>query len=683
MRIWSFILLIFSSIGLYGQADSVFTINLSDLEEIVENQELEDDLDMDNLVDNLFFLIENPLNLNTVTEEELINLNLLSEFQISSFIEYRNVYGDFMSIYELQAIPNWNILTIQRVLPFVDVKEKVFTSENIKNMVANGNHIIALKWKNVVQQRAGFDPESSPEYLGDPSHLYLRYRYNFNNKLRWGLTAEKDAGEPFFTKNNNSGFDYYSAFLHYYDPRSFIESFSIGDYTLSMGQGLISHNAFGSGKSTQAIDIKKDGKVIRPYSSVNEVNFFRGVSAQFRLSENFKIIPFISTKKVDGTVNLDTTFEDGFETFSSLIEDGYHRTSSEIDKKNSISQFSYGGVIKFRKNSLNIGLNYLTHQFDKPFDSSDQLYRKFILDGDYITNTSLDVSWRYRNATFFGEASRSQNGGRAFIIGNQTSLNRKVDIAIAYRDYGRDYQVLLPNAFGESINGVNEKGLYIGTSILINREFSIKGYFDSWKNPWLRFRTDAPSFGNESLIRVEYYKKRKYLFYVQYKNENKSLNITDDIAIRNVENTRIQRLRVHFNNKVKPGFELRNRIEFSRFTRSNTTSHGWMIYQDFIFKPQGSSISFTGRIALFDTDNFDTRIYAYENDILYEFRIPFFQQQGTRFYIHSRYKASRRLTLEGRFDRTYFNNIDEIGSSGEKILGNTRSEIKLQLVYKI
>ena len=677
------VVLLFIGHIVIGQNDSIAIINLNDLEQIVENEELESDLDIDNVYDELATLVRNPFNINDVSEQELLQLNLLRDNQIASFLEYRKNYGPFISIYELQAIPNWNVLTIERVLPFLSVNERVFTSRNFSNMATKGDHLLAVKLKRVIQQRAGFDPERSPEYLGDPNHLYIRYRYNFNNKLRWGLTAEKDAGEQFFSDFNGKGLDYYSVFLHFYDFRSTVQSFTIGDYTLSMGQGLISHNAFGSGKSTRVLNIKKSGRVARPYSSVNEVNFFRGATAQIKLSEKAFIVPFVSHNKVDGTTNFDTLSDDGFDSFSSLIDDGYHRTLSELNRKNSITQTAYGGVVKIELERLKVGLNFIQNHFDSPFDPGTRLYRKFADFGDRLGNMSFDFSYRLRNAGFFGEIARSSNGGNALMLGNQTSLNRILDVAIVYRDYGRNHLALNPNSFGESRNAFNERGLYLGIAANISREWSVGMYHDNWKHPWLRFRTDAPSYGRETLIRAEYTKKRKYLFYIQYKNEVKAINNTSiGDAIRNIQDTKIQRLRVHLNNKVTPDLELRNRVEFSKFDSDQENTDGWLIYQDVIYRPVGKNYSFTGRFAMFDTDDFDSRIYAYENDIQYEFRIPFYQLRGTRIYLLGRYKATRKLTLEARYDRTFLHNADIIGSSGEEIEGNVRSEAKFQMIYR-
>ena len=104
-----------------------------------------------------------------------------------------------------------------------------------------------------------------------------------------------------------------------------------------------------------------------------------------------------------------------------------------------------------------------------------------------------------------------------------------------------------------------------------------------------------------------------------------------------------------------------------------------LFYQDVVYKPIAKPFSFTARYAIFDINSFDARIYAYENDILYEFFIPFYQNRGSRFYINTRLRLGRNYTWEFRIGRTYFENVNTIGSGNELINGNTRTEIKTQL----
>jgi hypothetical protein len=85
------------------------------------------------------------------------------------------------------------------------------------------------------------------------------------------------------------------------------------------------------------------------------------------------------------------------------------------------------------------------------------------------------------------------------------------------------------------------------------------------------------------------------------------------------------------------------------------------------------------RFAIFDAEDYDTRIYAYENDVLYSFSVPAYYGRGTRFYINLNYKINRSISLWLRFAQTYFNDRDVISSGNDEINSNRRTEIKVQI----
>ena len=72
----------------------------------------------------------------------------------------------------------------------------------------------------------------------------------------------------------------------------------------------------------------------------------------------------------------------------------------------------------------------------------------------------------------------------------------------------------------------------------------------------------------------------------------------------------------------------------------------------------------------------------YENDILYEFSIPFYQYKGSRYYIKAKYRFSRLLGAEMRVSRTHLNNRDTNGSAGQTINGPDKTEVKVLLKFR-
>src|SRR4051794_18718039 len=62
----------------------------------------------------LAYLRKHPLNLNEANEDALKELHILTDLQISNFLSYRTLLGPLLNVYELQAIPSWNIVTIKQ-----------------------------------------------------------------------------------------------------------------------------------------------------------------------------------------------------------------------------------------------------------------------------------------------------------------------------------------------------------------------------------------------------------------------------------------------------------------------------------------------------------------------------------------------------------------------------------------
>ncbi|MEY3422816.1 MAG: hypothetical protein RIR48_3145 [Bacteroidota bacterium] len=650
------------------------------IEDFLESTDAEN-FDYNTIFENLNYYYDHPLNINQASENDLRELYLLNEIQINDFIQHRNSFGSFLSIYELQSLTSWDMGVIKNVTPFLkcEVAPADFNLD-FRDALKNGVSTLFIKGKRVLEDRKGFleTPSGSRPYLGDPNHLYIRYRYEFGQLFKAGITMEKDPGEPFFKDKNKYGFDFYSVFAYAKDINKTLSIVSLGDYAVSMGQGLILHNDFGAGKSSYVMNVKKAGRMIRPYSSVNEVNFFRGAGTVINVAKSLQVAAFVSYKPIDASVDRDTIENTDFDAFGSIRFDGFHRTESEMVNKNSIHQTNVGGKIEYKVRDFKVAFNGLYTGFDASLTRDDALYRKFLFNGKNLFNTSLDYTWRYKNLTFFGEGAISDNGGMAQIHGVLMGLNRKLDVSAVYRNYDPDYQVLNANAFGESTQPINEKGFYLGMEMRPFKNITLSAYADVWSHPWVAYRRDGLTDGNEFLIKLAYTQKRKMDFYVQYRIEKKQLNSSNEFIIDYPENLTLQRLRLHLSYKLTKEWEIRDRAEFSFFEKAEKSS-GFLLYQDVIYKPIAKPWSFTARYAVFDINSFDARIYAYENDILYEFFIPFYQNRGTRFYVNSRLRLGRNYTWEFRIGRTYFENVNTIGSANELINGQSRTELKTQL----
>lgn len=660
------------------------------LEEFAENAELDGALDYNTLLERLQQYAENPIDLNRSDLEEFVSLGILSPAHQTALKLYILKNGPLISQYELQAVPGFDSDVIRRIQPFVSVGGDLHdVRQPITEMLFEGRNEIFLRWAETTQQQNGFTPreDGSTPFQGGPARMYTRFRHTYENRLSYGITAEKDPGEEFFAGSNASGFDFYSYHFFLNKYRSWIPRVAIGDYNVSLGQGLVMHAGFGYGKSSFVSQIKKGGYTIRPSTSVNEFDFLRGAAVVLAPGPSVEVTLFASSKKRDANIREDTVDLEGVatssSTFSSLQSSGLHRTLSEIADKNQIGHRLVGGAVQWERARTKVGLNIVHQRFDRPFVGAEALYNRYRFSGDVLTNASIDYTYYIRNLHFFGETGWSDNGIIATINGLLLSLHRNVDAALLMRYLPRDYHTVSARTFGETATGNNETGVYMGIEIRPLQRWTVSGYIDTWKHPWLRFGVDGPSTGQEMFFRVAYRKKRKYEVYIQYRTESKEKNLSDNTTPTDqLVVHRRRQLRLHFSHKLNKTFELRNRAELS-FYKEHTLPEetGFMIYQDFLYRPIGLPFSFTTRLAIFDTKSYDTRIYAYENDLINQFYIPAYAYKGTRFYVNLKYRGIRNLTLEFRFAQTRLLNRDVISSGLNEIEGNRRTDLKAQVKY--
>ncbi len=665
----------------YGQSTSLDDY----IESIIEDLDSDLNFDFNTLYEIYEYRLSNPIHLNKTTNDELQELLFLSDIESQSIIEYREEHGDFISIYELQAVPNLSLKNISRLSDFITIgKDGSQYQQTFAEMLKSGKHEIFIRNEQTLERVKGQTKDDNGEkaFEGNPSNYYLRYRYNTDNRLRFGFTAEKDAGETFFRRSNTTGFDFYSFHFHLKNVLKGVKDLSIGDYTLNFGQGLTVHNSFGGTKSALVNSIKKNGQIIRPYSSRGEAIFLRGIATTIDVSKALDVTGFVSYKNEDANISfIDTTDTDGlFVEFSSIRQDGFHRTASEIEDENTLRRLTTGGRIELSAFPLKIAGNIVVDNFESSFNPQNTVANLFRFRGNTLLNTSIDYSYKWKNVNLFGEAAYSNNSGTAQLYGALIALNRKADISILYRNYSREYQSLLANAFGESSRVNNEKGIYVGFNYEASEKWQFSLYFDQWENPWVRFRVDGPATGTEYLARLTYTPGYKYNSYLQYRYERKERNLSgNETPIDILIPTKLHRWRFNQQIQLNRKFELRNRLEFSLF-EDDERSGGLLIAQDVFYRTRKLNLS--SRIAYFNTADFDSRIYAFESDLLYSFSIPFFSNEGFRFYINSKWKINYNLTAEFRIARSQFIDINEIGSGNNLISGNSRTDTKVQLRYK-
>lgn len=653
-------------------------------------QDLEsEDIDFTTLFDNLDQLIEQPINLNEASIEELKESLLFNEIQIAGIMAHRKRYGNFVSIYELKYVDGFNASNISFVLPFIGVAQAQQKEKFETKYLLKGRNTMIIRGQRVLESAVAYSPIDSTtsqnqHYLGDPNRIYARWRYQAGKNLSLGLTGEKDPGEEFFRGTQTRGFDFYSAHLALNQVGP-VKTLILGDYQAQFGQGLVIWTGFGFRKSSQqALNTRRFARGFVPYTSVDENNFMRGGAATL----NFKQLEasfFYSSKLVDA--NLDTSNADdiGNADFTSLQQTGFHRTPAELFDKDAVREKVYGVNLNYRFNNLRIGATGVQSMFEGNFDPNPQLYNAFTLQANQNRNAGVHYEWTNSAFQIYGEYALSENGASAQLHGISINAREILKLNILYRNKEPAFQNLYANSFGERSISSNEKGWYHGLEILPFKNMSVQAYLDLYEFPWLSFRADAPTGGYESSVFVRYILTRKTELSGLYRAEERGRNSpAETLRVQELEKEKLEQFRLQLDYEASRQLSFRSRLEYRRYRLGQTTDfeEGYMLFQDVAYSLPSSKFNFRFRYALFSSSSFNTRIYAYENDMRFQFSVPAYFGEGSRSYLLINYKASNAIQFSFRIAQTFRLDSELLGSGIDAIQGPRRTEIKSQFIFR-
>jgi hypothetical protein len=663
------------------------------IENLSENLGTED-ADLTVLTENLQRYKEKPLNLNTATREELIDLGLLNDVQINNLLVHREQFGNLISIYEIQAIDGFDLATIYSLLPYVTVTDRFDAGHfSVKEMFANGKHEVTLRSQRVIEEQLGYTPIDSislaespnSRYLGNPYRMYARYRFTYSNFVSFGVTAEKDPGEEFFRGTQKNGFDFYSAHLSVRNIGP-VKSAVLGDYQVSFGQGLTIWTGYAFGKTSMTVATKRNAVGIRPYTSVDENRFLRGGATTLKFGP-VEASAFFSMRKRDANISVTDTIGTDVEILevSSIQETGYHSTLAEMTDRRSLEEMLYGGNVTFRHSRFHVGVTAIHSEYNKPLVRNLGLYNQFEFSAQKNSVIGADYAFVLRNFNFFGEVARSENGGIATTNGVLISADSRLAFTIHHRFFGKEFQNIYANAFSESTLPVNEQGIYFGFQAKPHRKWTLSAYYDFQLYPWMKYQVDAPSQAFDFLAQVNFTPDKKTDMYFRYRHRDKFTNANDpDADIDYIIPFTQDNIRFNIAYPVGKSWKLKNRIEYVKYYPSDETEQtGLVIYQDVTYKKIGFPVSFTARYALFQTDSYNARVYAYENDMPLQFSVPAYYGKGSRVYLLVNWDITRRFEVWMRVSQWFYYNQNIISEGSlTEIRSNHKTEVKLQLRFK-
>ena len=653
------------------------------VEQLAEEEEI-NEAAIENMYQELLQLENNPLNLNTVTQDELERIPLLSMAEIASIAEFLEKNRPLYTAFELRNVPYLDVETVERILPFFyagdsDPKEVPMMTAGI---LQRGQQEVQFRFDKTVTPRAGYGDFSDSilsrypnrKYRGEDFYTSLRYAFRYRDKIQMGFTAEKDAGEPFFKQGYPRGYDHYGMHLLIRDI-GILHTVALGDYRLSFGQGLILNNDFMVSKSWSSENIALRTQQPKRHFSTAESGFFRG-AAVVAGTGNFSVTAFYSNKGIDANLS-----DEGMIT--SFKTDGLHRTPSEIEKKKNTREQVTGGNINYRKDRFQAGISGLYHTYSRMYYPTIRDYNLYYLRDSSNVNASIDYSYQLPGFIIAGETAISKNGSVATLLTLQYRPSTTLSFSALYRYYPISYNALYAQAFSEGSSVRNEQGLFLSALFTPFRRFTVNTYLDIVRYPWLKYGVDTPSKALDFYFLGTYTFSRQSSLDIRYKYKQKEKNMPwPDENSTSVLPYATHKIRIRHAYASKSGWEFRTTADMAHYTEKHfPADNGYMLSQNIGYRGKGP-VSGDCYLAFFDADTYDVRLYSYERNLLNSFYMPSFYGKGTRLALSAKFEATQSLTLSVKAGHTHYLNRDTIGSGTEQIDGNRRTDLYFYLRWK-
>lgn len=557
-------------------------------------------------------LEQHPLDINAATREQLEALPFLTSQQVEEMVEYRDRYGALKSLSELLMIRSLDYTQRRMLSHFVYVgqeQERGFPS--MGEIARYGHHEL------IATARIPFyELKDEAKYLGYPYRHWLRYQFTYGDDVKLGLVGAQDAGEPFFANRNKWGYDYYAFYLQLRHLGR-LESLCLGHYRVSMGMGLVMNSDFTLGKVAMLQNMGRSATGIRAHSSRSNTGLL-GVAGTLDLGQGFHLMAFASYRPTDATLNKDSTV-------STILTTSYHRTETEMGKKNNLNVLKTGGSLRYVRHGIHLGLNALYVHLDRALKpNTSPLYRRHYPRGRDFFNASLDYGYANHRFSLNGETALDKKGHLATINSASLRLGDALSVMALQRFYSYRYTSLDAQSYSDGGKVQNESGVYLGLSWQPLSTFRLVAYTDYAYFAWARYQVPRSSHSWDHLLQVTWQPRRwtlgaRYRLHNEQHRARLSADYTDD-----------------------SGFSCRTQIDGGY----GEGEWGAMLSESLSYTYRWLRLNAGG--GYFHTDSYKSRIYLYERGPLYTYSMMQFYGEGARYWLMARAQIGANLALTAK-----------------------------------
>jgi hypothetical protein len=629
LLIFLFILISFDS---SGQDEKVSEIIASIAEELADDETDPDAAAV--YIERLYDLSEKPIRINSADESELSRLFFLTDFQVKALADYVHSSGRIFSLYEIANIPGFNRDLTGMIAPFVSLDEE------------NTNHSDSVKLRNNLLTNFSVRfPVADTSAHGSPWKILARYKFTAG-RFSGGFSAEKDAGEKLLSGNPLLP-DFLSANLAW-TGKGILRKVIFGDFGARFGMGTSLNTGLRTGLSLTQTGYLSGIDEIKPYTSTDENIFFRGAAAQFQIKKTGLSL-FYSVNRIDATID---TADNGSDLFvETFYRSGLHNTDSSVRKKDVLAEYCYGINLLSDFKNFRLGLLWTGSRFSVPVNrinpDPEDIYD---FEGDKFSTVSAYYKAVFGRIVFYGEVSANMNKKIAFVQGLSFRPSDRLTMNLVYRNYNPGFTGFHGKGLFSSSSGDNIRGMFGNFTYEAARHLFIIAGCDLRYYPWLRYRCSAPSMAVSREMRIKFLPSDKITVEAVYNYRFSMLNGQETYGTEKQKNI-ISRL-IKGTLRYSPNDNLTLGIRLDYKVVQPGTGRGMLLLQDLNYRFRKIPVSVWLRYCIFRTDNWDSRLYAYENDLLYSFSIPALSGEGSRSYIMILWKACKFIDIRIKYGLT-------------------------------
>ena len=629
----------------------------------------EEDIDTgqwEQMVDLLTDYEEHPLDLNHATRDELEAIPFLSAQQVEEIMAYLYRYGEMQSMGELQMITSLDYRQRQLLQHFICLKHEQPQQSfpRLDSVARWGKHELTALMHVPLYDRKG----DKNGYLGYQYKHWFRYKFQYSDRIKIGLTGTQDSGEPFFAERNRMGYDHYAYYVML-NRMGRLESLVIGQYRMTAGMGLVINTNVSFGKLSTLQNLGRSGHALRPNTSRMDEGYLQGAAATVRLARPLTLTAYISYRPMDATLN-----DDG--TAATLLTTGYHRTPTEMKKKHNLWVTDAGAHVSFRHGNWHAGATAAyTHLSRELRPNTSTLYRRYYPVGSDFFNASVDYGYTDYRLSATGETAIDQYGAVATVNSLSYRFSTELSLMALYRFYGYRYQSLRAQGFAEGTRTQNESGAYVGLDWHPSRRFQLTAYTDVAYAPWAKYQASTSSWAWDNVASIScgvgrWTLRGRYRLHLRQRD-----GVKKNTLIWRKEN----RGRLDATYTAASGMAWHTQVDGS-LVDYKKRDWGYMLSERVAMGLGGAKLDVGA--GYFHTSSYESRLYVYERAALYTFSFPMFYGEGVRAWLLARADIGKHWTLQAKVGWTNYFDRPTISSGMQLINHSAVTDVDIQVRWK-